>query len=85
MEIFNCERKVIIVRIKNQETVENILLNTFRFVAGRDQWTGRADVDVTFLDAGRLSEQVIVRLDFVDNNAPLSVDIDRSHRLNVSG
>ena len=83
-EILDGEREVVIVRIVDQEAVVDVLLEALGLVAGGHQRAGlSAGVGVAFLDAGVLVEFDSVGLDFVDDDAPLAVDVDGAQRLDV--
>ena len=60
------------------------LLDAFRFVAN---WNQRASivnsVGVALFNASVLVEFVVVRLDVVDNDSPLALDVDGAQRLDV--
>ena len=81
-EILNGEWKVSVVRVEDEETVEDVLLNAFGIVTGRDERTFFAG-SIALLDAGVLVEFVAVRLDLVDNNTPLTFGVDCTKWLNV--
>ena len=64
----------------------DVLLKAFRFVASWDQWTSFASsVSIALFDASVLIKFVAVRLDLVDDHAPLTIDIDGAKWLDVSG
>ena len=83
LERLDSERIVIIIRIVDQEAVEDVLLHALGFVAGRNQWTSSSNGHVTLFDAHVLVEFVAVRFDLVDNDAPFARDIDGAQRLHV--
>ena len=85
LETFNGEGKVIVIGIEDQETVENALLDAFRFIASWDQWAVSTDRDVTLFDAGSLGKNVVVRLDLVDDDAPFAIDVNSAQGLDVTG
>ena len=85
LEFLNSERESVIVWVKDQETVEDVLLDALGLVAGRNQRASGADDDVAFLNASRLGVLDTVRLDVVDDGAPLAVDVDGTERLDVAG
>lgn len=84
LEVLNGEGEVIVIRIVDQEAVEDILLDALRAVAGGDERARRSDGDVALLDAGSLRELLPIRLDAIHDDAPLSLDVDGPERLNVA-
>ena len=85
LEFLNSERESVIVWVKNQETVENVLLDALGLVARRNQRTRVTDDDVTFFNAAGLREFDTVRLDSVDDGPPFPIDVDGAEGLDVAG
>lgn len=86
LKVLNGEREVVIVGIVDEETVVDIFLEAFGFVASRDEGAGfTGSASVALFDTGVLIELVAVRFDFVDNHAPLTIDVDGAKRLDIGG
>ena len=84
LEAFNGEGEVVVGRIEDESTLVDVLLDAFRLVAGGHQRTGGSDgVDVALLDADVLVKFVAVRLDLVDNDPPLALNVDSPQWLDV--
>ena len=65
--------------------MKDILLNAFRGVARRNEWTNGSNNDVTLFNSSRLGVFDAVRLHSVDNGPPLAFDVDGSKRTDVIG
>ena len=85
LEFLNDEREGVVVWVVDQKAMENILLHTFGLVAGRDQGAGGADDNVAFLNSSSLRVLDAVRLDVVDDGAPLAFHVDGPKRTDVVG
>ena len=86
LEVLNGEWEVVVIRIVDEETVIDVLLEAFGFVASWDERAGFAgSVSVALFDASVLIKLVAVRLDFVDDHAPLTIDVDGAEGLDVGG
>jgi len=84
-EFFNGERESVVVWVVHQEAMENILLDAFGLVAGRDQGAGGAHDHLAFFNSSSLRVLDAVRLDAVDDGAPLAVDVDGTKWTDVIG
>ena len=85
LEFFNGEREGVVFWVVDQEAMENIFLDAFGLVAGRDQGAGGSHDHVAFFNSSGLRVLDAVRLDAVDDGAPLAVDIDGPERTDVIG
>ena len=82
LKVLNDERKVAIVGVKDEETMEDVLLDALGVVTRWNQWTFFTD-SIALFDSHVLIKLVAVGLDMVYNNAPFSLSVDGSHRLDV--
>ena len=86
LEVLDGEWEVIVIWVIDEEAVVDALLQAFGLVASRHQRTGLSSgASLALFNAGVLVEFVAVRLDFVDDDAPLSIDVDSAQRLHVRG
>lgn len=86
LEVLDGEWEVVIVRVEDEETVVDVLLEALGLVASRDQWARfTSSIGIAFFDAGVLIELDSVGLDLVDNDAPLAIDVNSTKRLDVGG
>ena len=86
LEVLDGEGEVVVGRVEDEEAVVDALLQALGLVAVGDERAGRGDgLGGALLDAGALVELVTVRLDFVDDDAPLAVDVDGAQWLDVGG
>lgn len=65
--------------------MEDVLLDAFGIVAGRDQWADSANNHVTFLNSSRLGVFDPVGLYFIDDGPPLAFDVNGPKRTDVLG
>ena len=85
LEVLDGEWEIVIIRIVDEETVVNVLLQTFGLVASGDERTSfTSSISIALFNSGVLVEFVAVRLDFVDDHTPLTIDIDGTKWLDVS-
>lgn len=85
LEVLDGEWEIVIIRIVDEETVVNVLLQTFGLVASGDERTSfTSSISIALFNSGVLIEFVAVRLDFVDDHTPLTIDIDGTKWLDVS-
>lgn len=84
LEAFDGEGKVLVIGVVDKEAVVDALLDAFGFVAFRNEGARSSGFQALF-DARRLGEGFVVGLDAVDDDAPFSVDVHGSERLDVSG
>jgi len=84
LEGLDGEWEVLIIWIVDQESVVDVLLETLGLVAWRHKRTGVSSSG-TFLDTSSLGQSLVVSLDSVDDNPPLSVGVDGSPGLDVGG
>ena len=85
LEFFNGEREGVVLWVVDQEAMENIFLDAFGLVAGRYQGAGGSHDHVAFFNSSSLRVLDAVRLDAVDDGAPLAVDVDGPERTDVIG
>jgi hypothetical protein len=83
-EFLNCEWELLIIRVVNQEAMEDVLLDAFRVVTRRNQRTSGANIDITFFNTSSLRVLDAIRLDVVDDCAPFAIDVDGTERADVS-
>ncbi|CAL4066741.1 unnamed protein product [Meganyctiphanes norvegica] len=75
LECFHCEGEVLIIGIINQESMVDVLLQAFGFIALRDK---RASItrSQTLLNTGCLGESLVVSFNVVDDNSPFTLSVD---------
>ena len=84
LDVLNGEWEVVVIRIVDEETVIDVLLEAFGFVASGDQWAGLSgSISFTFFNASVLIVFDAVRFDFVDDDTPFAFGVDCTEWLNV--
>ena len=84
LEGLDGEWEILIIRIVDQESVVDVLLETLCLVAWWHKWTGVSS-SCTFLDTSSLGQGLVVSLDSVDHDPPLAVCVDGPSGLDVGG
>jgi len=82
LECFHCEGEVLIIGIIHQESVVDVLLQAFGFIALRHK---RASItrSQTLLNTGGLGESLVVSFNVVDDNSPFTLSVDSTKRLDI--
>jgi len=75
LESLNGERKVLIISIIYKEAVVDGLLQTFGAIALRYQWASLTRSQ-TFFNTSSLRKSLVVNINIVYNNSPLSFSVD---------
>ena len=84
LEVLDSEWEVVVSWVEDQSAVVDALLDAFRLVAHGDQRAScTGGVGVALFNASVLVEFVVVRLDFVDDDSPLALNVDGAQRLDV--
>jgi hypothetical protein len=83
LEGLDGEGEILVIGVEGEEPVVDALLQTLGLVAFSNQGAGLSSCGA-FLNSGSLGQGLIVGLDSVDNNSPLSVSVDSTEGLDVS-
>lgn len=84
LEAVDGEGQVLIIWIVDQETVVDRLLDALGLVAFGNKWAFSSGACAS-LNPGGLGKGFVVGLDVVDNDPPVTVDVDGSEGLDVCG